>query len=183
MAIENVETKLQEARRFLDDMRDQEQRAFGDKAPFDQFLSAFLSATRSVDYRLRHECRTYPAWRDEWNVKNPSEDRLIKSMVDVRDNEVHGSGSGLIKKTKEIKVGLGSSYSDKSGTLWSFGSPGPLIGADTRATISKPQYFFDIDGIERPVTEVCAEYLALLEHMVAQYKTAARASRRATSCR
>jgi hypothetical protein len=48
MAIENVETKLQEARSFLDNLRDQEQRAFGDKAPFDHYLSAFLSAGMSV---------------------------------------------------------------------------------------------------------------------------------------
>jgi len=32
------------------------------------------------------------------------------------------------------------------------------------------EYFFNIAGAERPVTEVCAEYLALLTQMVDQYK-------------
>jgi hypothetical protein len=36
-------------------MREQEERFVGDKEPFDYYLSAFLSAGRSVDYRLRHE--------------------------------------------------------------------------------------------------------------------------------
>ena len=50
------------------------------------------------------------------------------------------------------------------------GSPSPLLGVDLRATISKPRYFFDVDGAERPVTEVCAEYLTVLERMVARYE-------------
>jgi hypothetical protein len=50
------------------------------------------------------------------------------------------------------------------------GSPSPLMGDDLGATISKPQYVFDVDGTERPVTEVCAEYLTVLEQMVAKYK-------------
>ena len=72
--------------------------------------------------------------------------------------------------SKQIKVGVGSSYSDKSGTLHVFGTPSPLIGIDAGATIYAPQYFFDMDGTKRPVTEVCAEYLTVLEQMVAQYE-------------
>jgi hypothetical protein len=172
MAIENVELKLQEVRSFLDKMRDQEQKAFGDKEPFDHYLSAFLNAARTVDYRLRHECKaTYPAWRKAWNAKHPSEDNLIKCMVGKRRNEIHEGGSGRIVKTKEIKVGVGGSYSDKSGTLEVMGCPSPLLSENTGATVYVPQYFFVIDGVERLVTVVCAEYLALLEQMVAQYKT------------
>jgi hypothetical protein len=170
MAVENVEAKLQEAQSFLDKMRDQEQMAFSQE-PFNHSLSAFLNAARTVDYRLRDECAIYKEWREEWNGKHPSQHRLIKSMVEKRRNEVHASGSGLIVKSKEIKVGSGSSYSDKSGILSVMGSPGPLIGAEPYAAISMPQYFFDIDGIERPVTEVCAECLTALRQMVAQYKT------------
>ncbi len=79
----------------------------------------------------------------------------------------HGSGTRRIVKIKEFKVG---DYSDSSGTLHTMGSPSPLIGHDTRTTIRMPEYFFNIAGAERPVTEVCAEYLALLTQMVDQYK-------------
>lgn len=46
--IETAEKKLQEARTFLADMRDQEQRAFGDKQRFDHYLSGFLGANDTV---------------------------------------------------------------------------------------------------------------------------------------
>jgi len=38
--------------------------------------------------------------------------------------------------------------------------------------VYKPHYYFTIDDVERDVTEVCAEFLALLERMVAQFKAA-----------
>jgi hypothetical protein len=171
MGIESVEAKLHEARSFLDEMRDQEQQAFGDSSRFDHLLSAFLNAGRSVDYRLRHEFEaTYPAWRMAWNAKHPSEDRILESMHAKRRVEVHESGSGRIVKSAQIKIGSGSSYSDKSGTLEVWGSPSPLMGVDLGATISKPRYVFDKCGTERPVTEVCAEYLTVLEQMVVKYK-------------
>jgi hypothetical protein len=171
MGFETVRTKLQEARSFLNLMRDQEQRAFGDRSQFDNNLSAFLSAGRSVDYRLKHEYKaTYPTWRTKWNASHPFEDRPLESMHTRRANEVHASGSGRAVKSKEIKVGSGGSYSDKSGTLEVMGSPTPLTGVDTGATISMPHYVFDIDGVAKPVTEACAEYLTVLEQMVAQFE-------------
>jgi hypothetical protein len=85
-----------------------------------------------------------------------------------RNREVHGEGSKRIVRTKELKV---RDYSDSSGTVSATGSPMPLIGSDTRTTIRIPQYVFNIGGTERPVTEVCAEYLALLVQMVDQYQT------------
>jgi hypothetical protein len=47
MAIETVTAKLDEARSFLAEMRDQEQRAFGE-AKFHKALSGFLGAGRSA---------------------------------------------------------------------------------------------------------------------------------------
>ena len=43
-AVNVFEKKLQEAQSFLDKMRDQERKAFGDKEAFDHYLSAFPSA-------------------------------------------------------------------------------------------------------------------------------------------
>ena len=45
--------------------------------------------------------------------------------------------------------------------------PGSGMGG---ASIFKPHYYFTLEGVERDVTEVCAEYLALLERMAAQFK-------------
>ena len=62
MDLAKIEKKLREAGFFLNQMRDRESNAYGDKEPFDFYLSACLGAARSVDYRLRHERgNTFPA--------------------------------------------------------------------------------------------------------------------------
>jgi len=47
--------KIAEAHFFLNLLTEEERRIIGDKDSFDYYLSAFLSAGRTVDYRLRHE--------------------------------------------------------------------------------------------------------------------------------
>jgi hypothetical protein len=171
MNLETVQKKIRECHSFLDDMRKQERRAFGERK-YDFCLSAFLSAARSVDYRLRHEHpATYPAWRAKWDAGlSAEENRLIQFMIDDRNVEVHESGSGHGTKTEEIKVG--SSYSDESGTMTVFNTPTPGSGMGGAATIYKPSYYFTIAGTERNATVACADYLALLERMVSEFGAA-----------
>jgi hypothetical protein len=167
----NVEKKLREAQFFLDKMRKQEERAFGDKEQFDFYLSAFLNAVRTVDYRLCHEQAAYPAWRKTWNANHSREDDRIKFVSDERALEVHRSGSARIAQAREIKLFPGSSYSDASGKLEVFGSPAPLIaGSDAGGILYVPRYVYAIDETERPVIEVCAEALEALKQMVTEYK-------------
>jgi len=170
MALDTVKAKLHEARSSLNEMRDEEQKAAGESR-YDHRRSAFLSAARSVDYRLRCECQaTYPNWRKKWNAQHPTEDRLLEFMHSKRADEVHARGFGGSVKTEEIKVGSGSSYSDKAGKVEAWGSPSPLMGVDVSAAVFKHQYFFDVFGTQRPVTEVCEEYLRVLEQMVARFE-------------
>jgi hypothetical protein len=173
MNIERAEKKLREAKYFLDQMIEKESLAFGDKEPFDFNLSAFLSASRSIDYRLRHEQpETYPAWRTAWDANlSPADACLIKFMVDDRNDEVHESGSGRSVGTQDIEVG--DTYADKSGTLYA--TPAAALhlseqSAIPRVVIRKPTYAFTIAGTDRKAAEACAEYLALLEQMVEKFK-------------
>lgn len=175
--MERAEAKLHEVRSSLDKIREQEQRALGVRESFNQYLSALLSAGMSVrdTFHVRQDRKRNEAvkkWRETWEARlTPEQMSVYEFMRLDRNAEVHADEVRRVVKMKEIKVGVGDSHRDKSGILSAMGSPGCLIGADTSATIRVPQYFFDIDGIERPVTEVCAEYLALLEQMVADYKT------------
>jgi hypothetical protein len=164
--MENAEKKLREARFFLNKMEERERMAFDDKEPFDFYLSAFLNAGRTVDYRLR-QTATYPTWRTAWDATlTQAQQGLIKFMVDDRNVEVHRGGSSRVVKTENREFGPGT-YSLASGTMEDVvGPPGvfPLV------TIRTPAYYFTIDGIERKATEACGEYLALLEQMVAAFK-------------
>jgi len=97
----------------------------------------------------------------------------MKFMVDDRNIEVHESGSSRSVGQEDIKIGVGGSYSDESGTLEVSGSPSVLLGVDTAAVIHKPTYNFTIDRTERKATEACAEYLALLKRMVERFEETA----------
>jgi len=175
MSNENIEKKLREARHFLDKMRKQEKRAFGDKEPFDFLLSAFLNATTSArnayhQQQDRKRNDAIKAWKTGWeNALSPAEKLLYNFMQKDRVAEVHKGGSSRDVKPDAIKVGVGDVYSDESGTLISMGSniPGSGMGG---GFIIKPHYYFTIDGVERDVTAACAEYLALLDRMVTQFK-------------
>lgn len=149
-------------------MIEQEARAFGDREPFDFYLSAFLSASRSIDYRLRHQqSAIYPAWRNSWDANLAAgDDQLIKFLCGDRGHEVHKSGSGRTA-TLEYSAIPGNTYSDSSGVLTVFAPPGT-----PPATIGKPAYYFMIGGANIRVTEACTEYLTLLDRMVADFKAA-----------
>jgi hypothetical protein len=166
--IERVEKKLREARFFLNKMSEHERLAFDDKEPFDFYLSAFLNAARTVDYRLCHEqAAIYRTWRTAWDVTLTEAQRsLIKFMVDDRNDEVHESGSSRVVKTEDRGLGPGT-HSFAFGTIEVAGG---IPGVGASAVIQTPTYNFTIDGSERKATDACGDYLALLEQMVAKFK-------------
>jgi hypothetical protein len=172
MDLTRVHEKLAEAQFFLDKMTKQEPRIGGDRKPFDYYLSAFLSAGRTVDYRLRHEqVVKYVPWRRAWDAKlTPQEDSLIKFMVDDRNKDIHERGSSRNVGQEAVEFGIGTHPVD-GGTITVGGIPAPLSSVKPTAILYRPTYSFTIDGVDRKVTEASAEYLALLRRMVAQFET------------
>ena len=162
MNLDGVE-KAREADFFLAKMVQWEARAFGDREPFDFYLSAFLSAAKSIDYRLRHEQAAYAAWREAWSKRFPSDDKLIKYFGDDRNLEVHCSGSGRSMADREITVH--GTYTDKSGTAHVAGPPGM-----PPATVQAPAYFFLIEGVARKAAEACGEYIAVMKRIVSDFR-------------
>ena len=161
-----VRKKLREARFFFGKMTERSHMAFGDHDESDYYLSAFLSAGRSVDYRLRSEQGpTYKTFWTSWeNALPPDEQSLIKFMVDDRNTEVHHSGSSCVELESHIPVS--GTYQDKSGTVTIAAPPGiPL----EETMIIKPTYSFTIDGQQVPVLEACRKYIELLDRLVTDY--------------
>jgi hypothetical protein len=171
MDLERVDKKLREARFFFDKMIDLERNAFGDKEPFDFYLSAFLNAAMTVHWRLMHQHKaTYKPWRKKWNkTLKPEENRLIEYMVDSRNLEVHEGGSG--RSVKDEKINIPGAYSDPSGSTVTVSSPPLVLGVEPQQPfVVKPAYYFTFDGVERKATEACGEYLLLLQRMVEKFK-------------
>jgi hypothetical protein len=167
--LENVRAKSREAEFFLGEMLKQEPRFIGDERPFafGYYLSAFLNAARTVDYRLRHEHGAiYKPWRAAWDGQlSAGEDRLLKFMADDRIAEVHKTGSTRVVGREGVQItGV---LPDGQGTITEDRPPGAPPGEQYR-----PTYLYEIDGIDRRVTEVCREHLTLLERMVTEFEAA-----------
>jgi hypothetical protein len=135
LELRRVHKKLAEAHYFLRLLRDQEPRIGGDKDPFDFLLSAFLSAGRSVDYRLRHEHKAaYEPWRKRWDARlTPAENGLIKFMIDDRNEEVHDSGSSRSVGQEGVGFGIGIHHTPD----------GIIIVGGHPITAYRPSYSFD----------------------------------------
>jgi hypothetical protein len=73
---------------------------------------------------------------------------------------------------KGVEFGIGEHrLPGGQGTLTVSGIPATLSGdSSLPVTIYRPTYTFTTDGIERKATEVCREYLALMQRMVAQFE-------------
>jgi hypothetical protein len=154
VAIHSVDKKLRESRFFLDRMRECERVPSRYWEPFDFFPSEFLSATRTIDDRLRHEREDkYKHWRVAWNKKRtPADNALIKFMIDDRGFEVHEIGS-----SRDGSIDLHVKAPDLGASEI---EPGAFF---------IPANWFTIQGEKRKVTDVCEQYLALLQAMVAQF--------------
>src|SRR5271165_1664814 len=147
MELTRVYKKLAEAQFFLRKLTEQERQMIGDMEPFNYYLSAFLSAARTVEYRLYHEQAViYPAWRTKWDASlPPQENTLMKFMADDRNVEVHRSGSSRSVAHESVEFPAGT-HRVEGGTIdvvAGFGPPG------IPAVLSKPTYSFTIDGAER----------------------------------
>jgi hypothetical protein len=166
MDLAQVRKKLREAEFFLGRMMEHEQQLIGDREPFDFYLSAFLSAARTVDYRLRHEQNpTYKAWRERWDSSLTGEENaLIKFMVDDRNFEVHESGS-----TRS----LGSQVKEFGGGVHRLGASEMMITAPVGvppAVLHKSTYKLTIGAVDHDATKASELYLKLLNRMVSQFQ-------------
>src|SRR5580658_107496 len=134
----NVEKKLREASFFLSKLAERGNMALGDHEELDFYLSAFLNASRSFDYRLCYEQKTlYKTWRTQWDaLLSGTDQRLMKFFAHDRAEEVHRSGSN--RDEKQTGIPVGNMYQDASGTVYASGPP----DASASVIISKPDYYF-----------------------------------------
>ncbi len=163
MELNRVEKKLREAEFFLFHLQQREKYPLGNAEELDFLLSAFLSAARVVDYRLRHEQgEPYKTWRKEWDEKLNVDDRqLVKLIDDDRALEVHESGSGRTEKHSPMGVHM------EGGQVVAF----VPLAAPRPGAIAKPDfYYIDVDGKEERATEVCAKYITLTKTMLEAYR-------------
>jgi hypothetical protein len=99
--------------------------------------------------------------------RGPEEKGLYKFMRKDRVAEVHHSGSNRSVGQESVEFPGGRNRTNE-GLFETNGGP---LGTE-RSVAYRKTYHFNIDGVDRKVTEACKAYFALLKRMVAEFEAA-----------
>jgi len=128
----------------------------------DFFLSAFLSAGKSVIGFFDEEQNR--AWFDSWKMGLVEDDRkLLKDMMHQRNLEVHEGGADVIP---EFEVAPVNSRDTSPGYENSTFARLPVPALPVR----RKGYYFWIDGKRLDVNSISWRYLELLLKLVSDYQ-------------
>ena len=166
MDVPQTERKLGETRFFLEHVRREARRTVGDRQPFRYYLSACLSASRSVTFVFQKEAAALKA-NYERAIKELSdeEQQLLAAMNDERVDEVHHLGATV--EVGERRIRVDSVYEDEFGrSEVVYVALANDFRMEPPAEIIAPRYFFKIGGQLREVVEVLDEYLSVLERLI-----------------
>lgn len=162
--------KLREAEFFLNQFNLKSSKIIQEES-LDFYLSAFLSASRSVTLVLQVEHKQeYDQIFPQWKLRLDENDReLLEFMNDQRVATIHKTGATIERKKHDIPIN--DFYKDESGQIMVFGPPA-IYFSGPAATISKDHYYFQIGGQDELVTELCSRYYFLLTEIVRNVSSA-----------
>jgi hypothetical protein len=165
--IPETERKLREAQFFLGCMQAEERKTVREPEVFRFYLSAFLSAGRSVTFRLQNEVGgRYRPWFDEWLMRQSEDERkFLTFMNDQRRAEVHMLGSETTQQTEMVPLHLTDRSVGRHPAHMSSSSAPP---GTPHTTIGVVAHAFTESG-ERTVV-AGGRYLELLDGLVSDYR-------------
>ncbi|MBI3695603.1 MAG: hypothetical protein HY238_12290 [Acidobacteria bacterium] len=167
--IDVTQRKLREAEFFLWHLVDDGQKAVrNEPEAFGFYLSAFLSAGRSVTFALQYEEKAkYDKWFPHWFGNLSAEDQnLLKFSKDQRNSEQKRGGADVTVIWEYVpvtQVRTERATHPAYGFHW-FGPPGtppPRVGI--------PVHLFESSRGDQQVTLACQRYVGLLARLVEDF--------------
>jgi hypothetical protein len=170
--IEATQDKLDEARFFLGHLREEAVELMRQKPEaFGHYLSAFITAARSVPWVLqKEETEKYRAWISEWDATLTTEDKeFLKFTNDRRTDEIHGKGAETDVTWEEVSIfrlptDQANQFHVSDGAI-RFQS---LALGQTPPTVSRAVHHF-IEGRQLNVIATCQRWLEYLEKLVREF--------------
>src|SRR5437667_11060841 len=105
--VPKIQKKLCEAKFFLNHMMQSARSTRLDQEHFEFYLSAFLSAARSVTdfFEKKNQPKHIKAWCSHWRANRSPDDRqLLNRMRTQRDNEVHEEGADVAHRIEDVPL-------------------------------------------------------------------------------
>jgi len=164
--IEATQKKLREARFFLSHLEAENRRAVrNEPEAFDYFMSAFVSAARSVTFALQAEEKAkYDQWFPGWLAARPEEDRKLLNLMVSQRNAEQKQGGGERRVEWEYVPVTGLSPEELGGRVFCSAPPGvpPL-------QVGRPVRYLDQEGQESEALSSCRRYCTLLTDVVESF--------------
>jgi hypothetical protein len=166
LTIEATKIKLAEAEFFFHKLAHAEQG--NEAAAFGFYLSAFLSAARSVSLVLQaEEKERYDRWFEGWRTSLSVEERsLLTNFNEQRVATVHRKGADVNYEQEAISTADFFLAVSKQGAhieIWP-GVPGTPL-----PTFYRPVRTFNFDNERQHVVESSREYLAVVSKLVSSF--------------
>jgi len=167
--IEKTEKKLREALFFFDALSKESGKVRGnDPESASHYLSAFLSAARSVTFVLQSEEKEkYDAWFPHSRDGLAQEDKKLFGLLRGQRNKTQKRGSAELNEVINF-IPVTEVQQDRYGhPAYGFhwtgrpGDPPPKVG------ISKG--FFELEGKQIEVTVACRQYVEFLQKLVTDF--------------
>jgi light-regulated signal transduction histidine kinase (bacteriophytochrome) len=105
--LEKTQKKLSEAQFFYRQLVKEARRpSMNEPGAFGYYFSGFLSAARSVPWRMQNEeAEKYAVWRPKWEHKLTAEEhKLLKLTNELRLDEVKRAGANTVVEWEEIAI-------------------------------------------------------------------------------
>ena len=169
--ISNTRRKFREARFFLANMQRAARSTHLDREDFDFYLSAFLSAARSVTWVLQKEQKaSYDAWYPGWKqVLGAPDQALLTFMNEQRVAELKKAGA---EKLSEIQMVPLTQFDWEQPSHpaygWTWVGPPGVAPPEMGVVV----HYFENGGQKVKVLDECKRYLALLERLIAEFDAA-----------
>jgi hypothetical protein len=169
LEIDATRRKLSEAAFFLRKLIEVRERvASPEPEAFEYYLSAFLSAARSVTLVLQAEQKHgYDNWFPGWKDALSSDERdLLSHFNTQRVQTVHRTGADVTRGTEPLTMHEFLSTASREGMhieIWN----GPI--GNEQPAFSRPVLTFTVNGTATEVAEACTKYLALLARLVDEF--------------
>ena len=163
-----TQKKLREARFFLERLRQRDRVSLPAVDEFEFYLSAFLSAARSVTFALHaEEKEKYVAWQPTWpTILGPDDLALLVGMKQAR-NVAQKRGGVPVQVDWEF-VPLTEAKRDEQGRpFYGFQWFGPVTAGLPK--VGQPVHRFNLGKGEIEATSTCARYLDILERLVSDF--------------
>jgi hypothetical protein len=156
-----AQKKLREARFFLGHLQSEEQSGLRNEEHFAHYLSAFLSAARSVVYQV-YRASGSGKEVDAWKATRNAEDRtFFDSIKALRDSEVHNEGVTIRTQQEAIPMPLSAEPRDPT-TFAAF----VQLGYFSSARVYINRHYVDLEEDRLEAVPTCERLVALLEDLL-----------------